>query len=473
MEQQELAAAISSLLKTLQDQLAAAGARSETLGPIQSVMLKGYIAEYLAIHHDPVLEGVLRGFPERPTLLDAVAVLQQMARARPAAVPASRPGTGDAPQPDVASELGARLLGFVTRLSADVRRRLNQALSQARAPARDDEARINRPAVPEGAPIPVQLPMGAEGPAAADDYEAEKQLWLSTIPQTRGGVFDNEVPAPSQVPGLKRLRRVVGLLVVGVTAAIGTGAPRGFLSIPRWTAGDVATFVAFAVSFAFAFEVLIPWLKPWVNTQRAARGLPPVIYPRHDHPFRSRGLRGLMTGFLISLALEAVWHVSGHGTNRILLFTVVPLAGTVTWFWMAGTESGRRQAAVLGAKSGVIAGCLLGYVLAGIAGPSIDMFHTVLASGLRGGLVGYAGGLALDRGWGSEPRGMVKALVGASVLWWLLVAPFIAADFLDFLSGTLAAAGFGVGWAIGVSDWRLRSPLQSLAFRGSTAPTGP
>jgi hypothetical protein len=117
-------------------------------------------------------------------------------------------------------------------------------------------------------------------------------------------------------------------------------------------------------------------------------------------------------------------------------------------------------------------GCLLGYVAPLIWAPELRTDVTlrfILMFGLRGGLLGFAGGLALDRGWGAQPRGMLKSLLVASLVWYLMVAPLrFGASFADHVITLLTALTFAAGWAIGVSDWQFRSPLQTLSLRRAT-----
>lgn len=132
MEQSELRAAMVAMLSSLQEQLGASGARSEVLGPIQRAMLKGYVAEYLTIHADPVLGAMLREFPEQPTLLDAVVVLREMLRERPTpSVADSGDGLGSPSRPAQAFEAGARAGQTVARFVTAVPQRIREAPSAA------------------------------------------------------------------------------------------------------------------------------------------------------------------------------------------------------------------------------------------------------------------------------------------------------------------------------------------------------
>ncbi len=474
MDQYRLGAAAATMLSTLREHLVVPGTRSDTLGPIQATMLKGYLAEYVALNHDPVLERVLSEFPERPTLSDAVTVLEQiLCGASPTAAPASGSRVSDASQASI-SPLGARLLAPIRRRRTEVRERSGPMESPTPSVLADPKPAAGQIDMKPATDQASQQATSADGQVAGD-FEAERQIWVSTIPRLERvsslalavGLDDPMIPDPGR--GMARFRRVIGVLTVGIVATLGAAAPLGFLSIPGWTGADWVKFFLFAFLYLFLYDIVGPLELRWASKGRVRRGLPPLVH-RPLHPFHMRGLSGLLVGFVVSLAIEALVHISSDNANWLFFLAIVPLAGTVTWFWMAGTEAGRHQAALLGARSGVIAGCLLGFIISPTSSPFI-IFQNILMSGLRGGLVGYAGGLALDRGWAGQPRGMLKALVAASLLWWLLVEPILGGqrDFFALLGGALTAAGFGAGWAIGVSDWHLRSPLQSLAFRQASS----
>ena len=244
------------------------------------------------------------------------------------------------------------------------------------------------------------------------------------------------------------------------------------LSIPGWHGEDWALLIGTAFFWMFIFDVYIPWIKKWAGRWRVKRGLPPLPVRHPHYPIGQRIPGRIVVGFLVGFAVEALLHVSGEGTARPALLTAVPFVAIVTWFWIRGTEVQPQQASVLGAKSGVIVGCLLGYIAPLIWAPEQRTDVTlrfILIFGLRGGLLGFAGGLALDRGWGAQPRGMLKSLLVAALVWYLLVAPLgFGASFAGHVMTLLTALIFAAGWAIGVSDWQLRSPLQALALRRAT-----
>jgi hypothetical protein len=168
---------------------------------------------------------------------------------------------------------------------------------------------------------------------------------------------------------------------------------------------------------------------------------------------------GILAGVSVSHALlhKAVAEDVPRAIKSLGTSFVVP--AVITCGWIFGRRAAKSHAAVYGAIAGAVAGALWWLALLLLwfrtgAGWTNVYTLSIFLSGAQWGVVGFFGGLALDRRWGVTPaRAVAPALVVALVATGMLGDAQIVLIFADLARG--------LGWAGGLL---VVEPAASIAF---------
>jgi hypothetical protein len=486
MEPQILKDSIRTMLGTLR-QRGLVGKGEERLGEMQTTLLKSYLTSLLDISEDRALRAVLEVFPARPSIDDAIAVLEQMERfVGRATGDAASPGphSGEQAGPTLFDEAVDKFRGLVKTIqdrSTDLGKTdtppaaatprpgeqpgptlLDEAVDKFRGLLKTIQDRSAGPSktdtpLASGTPHSAQMPeVPPAGPASADGG-APSPAADPLVPLAKTGPTATPHFSGTRIFGegfaaeWARSKRIV--LWAGFLAAFGANIIPALLRVPKWGNEERIQFFMLVPMIALAHQFYIPWLRKIENQRLVRKGLPPRWPPEPAHA-KKRGFWSILYALVIGLLTEGLAHVTtDHPMSS--LFAVFPPAAVVTWFWLRGAEKRPSQAAQFGGTSGVIAGVVCGYAFAvllfgGRARPEL-IWALVLANAVRYGVLGLAGGLVIDRGLGSKyefavAAGLVAASPAAFLLVWLFRFPV---GLLDFLFALLLGAGWGIGVLVG------------------------
>lgn len=260
---------------------------------------------------------------------------------------------------------------------------------------------------------------------------------------------------------------------VTIAAGIGAGAgnmlhfavfgPKGMLT---WNRSEwVWWFVSTAITFSLAY-----WYSHRSPNQRQS-----------SVSFFQWTIRGSIAALIPALIIKLVL-VLGTSGPRYFTFVVgfasFLSAGAVTYCWTLGVARRPSRASLYGALSGVAVGFIVALVL--ILG-AIVVAHVraevvlrfAFVAMLEWGLLGLAGGVPIDRGWGATPTWSVAAslAVAAAFLIPLTSRLFGLRVDIDYaLSELLPPLGWGIALlSIQSSNHVLRVPQRPGP--GTPAPT--
>ncbi len=240
----------------------------------------------------------------------------------------------------------------------------------------------------------------------------------------------------------------------------------------------IAFFGGIIIGLFFHFYLHLLQRPPeWVKRWNAKRGLPPPpelhLAPDLPHQVRlgNRVFGGFLLAVLVGLAFEVFVHVTSEKFWAALGgFLVFIPAAVVTWYWM--DEKRSTQTATVGLSGGAISSLPVAVLLAVLMkpseAPSVALGILTLYSTL-----GFAGGLAIDKGWASRDSFrtivteisstsksalvMLLSLFVAVLLWIILMRVF--SIFFDPRYSVLIAIGWGLGffpWFVNFTRWYLR-----------------
>ncbi len=178
------------------------------------------------------------------------------------------------------------------------------------------------------------------------------------------------------------------------------------------------------VGIFLAFIIIIAFLHPLAEMIRKVLHIAPEeeILPQRKWFLRSlAGAIVLATGILHGVLHEEIMsNPLGFG---VLLITVFVFAGSITYSWTVGVRRRFWRAKWQGAFYGFILGSLVIVLICklfperGFCQLNMEGFIAgIMSNGLVWGLLGFAGGLAVDQGWGSRPVVIVIFLLAASLV---------------------------------------------------------
>jgi hypothetical protein len=177
------------------------------------------------------------------------------------------------------------------------------------------------------------------------------------------------------------------------------------------------------IGIFLAFIIIITFLYPLVEAIRKLLHMAP-----EEVLHRKKGFLPVLAASIVSatgifqdvLQEKIMSNPVGAGT---LLLTVFVFAGSITYSWTVGLRRRIFRAKWLGAFCGFILGALVILLICqlfpeqGFCQLSLEEFiGGIIANGLIWGLLGFAGGLAVDLGWGSRPLIIVLFLLTASLI---------------------------------------------------------
>jgi hypothetical protein len=176
------------------------------------------------------------------------------------------------------------------------------------------------------------------------------------------------------------------------------------------------------VGIFLAFIIIITFLYPLVEAIRKLLHMVEEVLPR------KKGFLPVLAASIVSatgifqdvLQEKIMSNPFGFG---VLLLTVFVFAGTITYSWTVGCRRRIFRAKWLGAFSGFILGALVILIICQFFPergfcqlPPEGFIASIIGNGLVWGLLGFAGGLAVDLGWGSRPLIIVFFLLAASLI---------------------------------------------------------
>lgn len=283
-------------------------------------------------------------------------------------------------------------------------------------------------------------------------------LWLawtavSSRIQKTPKTADSRVQAASSESGARKERRKIALYA-GIGAAFGNLVFEGLVQVSKEES-----------FFQFAFAIVIVGIASLVLFDRirvfAEHG------PQPHEP--TEGQKLLLPSIMGATLLITVLHESlGKGLEAtqkaapqlwlvqllFLLIVSLILAGGVTSSWARGARQRPSRAARKGALKGAILGVVAGFLYAlhvsqGANPASLSLLVMVAVTVVVGWIItGFAGGLAIDKRWGSSAsRGVLFSLAAASFLTGFL--PFIVSAYQGkWDPEQLRFIFIAVGWGI-------------------------
>jgi hypothetical protein len=204
-----------------------------------------------------------------------------------------------------------------------------------------------------------------------------------------------------------------------------------------------------AIAFGVMLVALLTFIDPLIERLRTLLG----VAARHGAGPQSgrKSLTALAIAFLAALALflhNALHAMAEHQLRAVLLVlvgTVLPI-GLVTYAWIGGArrppQAARPGALFAALTNGLSVGIV--FLLANV--PLTIALHQGLGAAATWGVIGFAGGIAIDRRWGARPsRSVAISLLATGGLCTLVGWLVFHYPLTDTLSNLLNAGGWGLG----------------------------
>jgi hypothetical protein len=168
-----------------------------------------------------------------------------------------------------------------------------------------------------------------------------------------------------------------------------------------------------------------------------------------------RWLRPLAVGF-VAMSTIYLHHVFAYMTEQHLWAVAVVLGitwlsiGIITYAWMHGARQQPPHAAMLGVLSaagteGVLIG-IYGLLIHAFVRPVsvVEVLWSIFTGAVNMGIIGLAGGLAVDYGGGMRPsRRVAISIVAAAVVWTVIGWRVFSGDLKQSLSNVFLTGGWG------------------------------
>jgi hypothetical protein len=245
-------------------------------------------------------------------------------------------------------------------------------------------------------------------------------------------------------------------LVLATCLAAALGAAFGnlaYISVLQ-NFGTERGWIQLAVVAPVMYLASRSFLDPLSSALRRGLGLAPleaaVVQPT------GRGLRALAAGAVVMvlwLADAIQTYAELHTLPVVLTIAVsILLVGGMTYGWTAGARSRWPLSALLGGLAGFVVNGIATYLILMAQNPGTgpaDMLPASLASAASVGIVGFAGGLAIDVKLGGRPSVtapllalLAFAATGAIGIWYL------GSTTVD---GVVPNILLGLGWLLGLA----------------------
>lgn len=253
----------------------------------------------------------------------------------------------------------------------------------------------------------------------------------------------------------------------GVASAYFLLIYQGVMHLAGWGAA-----IEFFAALLLVFLGIYRFLEPLLDHLRGAFGMS----SEHAMPtsakqqvrFWALGII-VVTGFLHGVMHDAIAKNPFGFLGGIVALLILP--GGITYSWISGTQHSPSRAAFFGGMTGAAAGFLFFFsiwVLAGGKFPFANEFHAVsvgdmlkysLTQGLYWGMIGFAGGWAVDKRWGlRRSRSVALSIVGTVLLASFLCHVFLDASLSDILGDIIKVFGWALGLAFISSADKLLEP---------------
>jgi hypothetical protein len=230
----------------------------------------------------------------------------------------------------------------------------------------------------------------------------------------------------------------------------------------RFRSGSFKEAAESFLAFFLVFIFIVVFLEPFIERLRRILHLPEEHYeaPRGKLFLRILAVSIVMaTGILHGMLHEQI--MANPQVIVALMITALICCGSITYCWTMGVKRRPFKAKYLGAFSGFLVGAGV-YIFICALFPKQEvcqltregMIIVLIANGLSWAFLGFAGGLAIDLGWGSRPGLILLFLFGAIMLQNLLIVLQEAQD--------LAEAAKMMGW----SNIRDRAALDTMKVLG-------
>jgi hypothetical protein len=259
----------------------------------------------------------------------------------------------------------------------------------------------------------------------------------------------------SMLPPLQRLFGSVAIDPAPARTVLAAGVGSGFsllltlaaleLLSRGWT--SVGLSLGTITVVAVGVVIFIEPLKDWVRERTGLEGGHELW--RREHTWRLRiaavGILAL-TSLAHGLLHERVTEQRTEST--ILLASAFLLPSAITYAWVVGARSSRWSAWLLGAITGFLLGAgsvlLVFWITANELGlPLETQIEYAAINAVKWGAAGGFGGLAIQRGWPSDPiRGGAMAIFAT-----LIVSGALSVSELSLIAQDFARA---LGWAAGL-----------------------